>query len=144
MSDICDQYSTDEYTFTLTGGLTMWKQAMQIIQDDMTSKDIIFMPFILIFMGYVIGSWKLVILPGSVLGMNVVISMTTFLPFAKYDVVLLNPLAPSIMMFLCMALSVDYSLFLLSRFAEERRSYVHLLYIILSCVFDVDIYTYWI
>ena len=52
--------------------------------------------------------------------MTIVISFGIFYPFAKH-VIQVNPMAPSIMMFLSMALSIDYSMFLLSRFAEERN-----------------------
>ncbi|ETO23763.1 hypothetical protein RFI_13414 [Reticulomyxa filosa] len=54
------------------------------------------------------------------LGFAIVISFAFYLPFAKYWLQI-NPFAPSIMMFLAMALSVDYSMFLLSRFAAEIR-----------------------
>ena len=59
-------------------------------------------------------------LPLITLSLSIVISFATYVPFAK-NYLNVNPLAPTIMMFLSMALSVDYSLFLLSRFANERE-----------------------
>merc|ERR1719295_434739 len=87
----------------------------------MTTKDMLMMPFIFALIMYVVGSWKFIIVIGPILGMVMVLSMSTFLPFAKYNVWQTNPMAPSIMLFLAMALSVDYSLFLVSRFSSEIR-----------------------
>ena len=53
--------------------------------------------------------------------MAIIISMASIVPFAKYDVMQINPLVPSIILFLTMALSVDYSMFLISRFTAEIR-----------------------
>ena len=52
--------------------------------------------------------------------MTIVISFGIFYPFS-INILEVNPTAPSIMMFLSMALSIDYSMFLLSRFAMERK-----------------------
>ena len=53
--------------------------------------------------------------------MCIVISFGILYPFSTHGVEV-NPLAPSIMMFVSMALSIDYSMFMLSRFASERRA----------------------
>ncbi len=55
------------------------------------------------------------------LGMTITISFAMYVPFARWWLEV-NPMAPTIMMFVSMALSVDYSMFLLSRFAAERKS----------------------
>eukprot|EP01084_Bolivina_argentea_P071588 130105_1 len=110
----------NNYYLVLTGGITIFQESMQTIANDITSKDLIVMPIIFIFMIYMIGSWKLVALPAASLGMVILISFGIFYPFAIYYIEV-NPMAPSIMMFLSMALSIDYSMFLLSRFAEERK-----------------------
>eukprot|EP01084_Bolivina_argentea_P142654 250598_1 len=109
-----------EFKIVLTGGTTIFQQAMQVIQNDITSKDLLMLPLIFMIMIYMIGSWKLVVLPGACLGMTIVISFGIFYPFSL-SLLQINPMAPSIMMFLSMALSIDYSMFLLSRFAEERK-----------------------
>ncbi len=81
---------------------------MTEMEDDMTSKDMIMMPFIFALMMYIVGSWKFIAIVGPVLGMVMVLSLSSFLPFGKYNVWQINP----------MALSVDYSMFLISRFAS--------------------------
>eukprot|EP01084_Bolivina_argentea_P142652 250595_1 len=110
-----------EFKIVLTGGTTIFQQAMQVIQNDITSKDLLMLPLIFMIMIYMIGSWKLVVLPGACLGMTIVISFGIFYPFSL-SLLQINPMAPSIMMFLSMALSIDYSMFLLSRFALERKN----------------------
>eukprot|EP01084_Bolivina_argentea_P142653 250596_1 len=109
-----------EFKIVLTGGTTIFQQAMQVIQNDITSKDLLMLPLIFMIMIYMIGSWKLVVLPGACLGMTIVISFGIFYPFSL-SLLQINPMAPSIMMFLSMALSIDYSMFLLSRFSSELR-----------------------
>eukprot|EP01084_Bolivina_argentea_P054415 99790_1 len=108
-------------TLALTGPMTMWNQGMIEMEDDMTSKDMIMMPFIFALIMYIVGSWKFIAIVGPILGMVMVLSLSSFLPFAKYNVWQVNPMAPSIMLFLSMALSVDYSMFLISRFSSEIR-----------------------
>eukprot|EP01084_Bolivina_argentea_P142651 250593_1 len=119
LNEINSQYT--DYDITLTGGITIFQECMDAISHDMTSKDIVVMPLIFCFMIYMIGSWKLIILPAISLGMTIIISFGIFYPFAIY-LLQVNPSAPSIMMFLSMALSIDYSMFLLSRFALERKN----------------------
>ena len=112
------EYSQYRY-LSVTGPMTMWQQGMTELQSDMTTKDMLMMPFIFALILYVVGSWKFVLVIGPILGMVMVLSMSSFLPFAKYNVWKTNPMAPSIMLFLAMALSVDYSMFLVSRFSAE-------------------------
>ena len=104
---------------SLTGALTMWNQGMTVMQSDMTTKDMLMMPLIFALMMYMVGSWRFIVIVGPVLGMSIITGMSVFVPFAKYNVFKLNPMVPSIMLFLGMALSVDYSMFLLSRFTTE-------------------------
>lgn len=97
----------------------MFKEGMKETQTDMTSRNMLMMPFIFVLMLYVVGSWKFVIIIAPVLGMVMVLSMSTVLPFAKYEVFDLHPISSSTCLFLAMALSVDYSMFLVSRFSAE-------------------------
>merc|ERR1711991_131159 len=56
------------------------------------------------------------------LGLSIIIAFTFYVPFAAY-LLNINSLAPTFMMFIAMALSIDYSLFLLSRFTKERSNH---------------------
>eukprot|EP01084_Bolivina_argentea_P054416 99791_1 len=104
---------------SLTGPLSMWNEGMIEMENDMSTKDMLMMPFIFILMMYMVGSYKFIFIVCPVLGMSIIISMSTFVPFGKFNIIEINPLAPSIMLFLSMALSVDYSMFLISRFTSE-------------------------
>eukprot|EP01084_Bolivina_argentea_P054414 99789_1 len=120
LSSVKSESKYKQYTMiSLTGALTMWNQGMKVMQDDMTTKDMMMMPLIFALMMYMVGSWRFIVIVGPVLGMSIIISLSTFVPFAKYNVFKLNPMVPSIMLFLGMALSVDYSMFLISRFTSE-------------------------
>ncbi len=52
--DLTDEYSTYGYTITITGGLTIFKDSMDSIKSDITSKDLLMLPFIFAFMIYVV------------------------------------------------------------------------------------------
>eukprot|EP01084_Bolivina_argentea_P054417 99792_1 len=122
LSTYNNHYGSTDYTMlSLTGAMTMWDQGMTQIQNDMTTKDMMMTPFIFVLMMYVIGSYKFIFIIVPILIMSVSISMSSFVPFAKYNILKLNPLVPSLMLFLCLALSVDYSMFLLSRFTSEIK-----------------------
>ena len=54
-----------------------------------------------------------------VLGLSILIAFAVYVPLAEY-LININSLAPTFMFFIAMALSIDYSLFLLSRYVKER------------------------
>eukprot|EP01083_Nonionella_stella_P047839 128032_1 len=120
LSSLKHKYSNYKMV-SLTGPMTMWGQAMVEMESDMTTKDMMMMPFIFALIMYVVGSWKFIAVVGPILLMVIILSLSSFLPFAVYNVFEVNPMAPSIMLFLATALSVDYSMFLISRFTAEIR-----------------------
>eukprot|EP00494_Astrolonche_serrata_P025945 UN26206 len=86
----------------------------------MTSDDIYAIPFILLIISYMIDSWRLLLIQmlGMILSAGTSLGMFYFL--ARYCIDA-SPFAPAMMIFLCLAMSVDYGLFFFSRFAEERK-----------------------
>ena len=62
----------------------------------------------------------MVVFPLLSLGISILVSFSFFVPFAEY-LLNTNELAATFMFFISMALSIDYSLFLLYRFTKERR-----------------------
>mmetsp|Transcript_8175 Transcript_8175/g.29739 ORF Transcript_8175/g.29739 Transcript_8175/m.29739 type:complete len:902 (-) Transcript_8175:16-2721(-) len=105
----------------LTGPLALFGETLSSTKADIEQKDIFVAPLALVVLLYRIRSWRLLLLPALCLVATVATSFSLFLPFAKY-VVDISPLAPTAMAFLAIALSIDYSLFLLTRFVEEVQA----------------------
>ncbi|CAJ1346903.1 unnamed protein product [Effrenium voratum] len=100
--------------------IAMLEEVRQAAQglDQRGAKDIIVMPFALLVLATRVGSLRLMLVPICCLACSLSTSLGLFLPFALY-VVDISPLAPSTMVFLGMALAIDYSLFMLTRYMEE-------------------------
>ena len=122
IEDSLSQHATENIKISITGYTSMFQAFLKTTQSDITGRDLIILPFVFGFMIYVLGSWKLIILPILSLLQSILISFACFLPFAKYQILIVSPLTPTIMFFIIMALSVDYSLFLLSKFASNCRN----------------------
>ncbi|CAJ1425188.1 unnamed protein product [Effrenium voratum] len=116
-----DQRGAKEATpvqVALTGQLALFSDTLTSTRADIEKKDIIVMPFALLVLATRVGSLRLMLVPICCLACSLSTSLGLFLPFALY-VVDISPLAPSTMVFLGMALAIDYSLFMLTRYMEE-------------------------
>jgi len=103
---------------SIAGQLALFTDTLSSTRQDIEKKDIIVMPFALLVLASRVGSLRLMIIPICCLACSLAASLGIFLPFAIY-VVDISPLAPSTMAFLGIALAIDYSLFMLTRYAEE-------------------------
>mmetsp|Transcript_37777 Transcript_37777/g.87327 ORF Transcript_37777/g.87327 Transcript_37777/m.87327 type:complete len:907 (+) Transcript_37777:78-2798(+) len=102
----------------LTGPLALFEATLKSTQQDLTTKDLFVLPVALLILGFRVRSWRLTLLTLVNVAITVAVSFAAFLPFATY-VVEISPLAPSVMVFLSIAFSIDYSLFLFTRWTEE-------------------------
>eukprot|EP00928_Gymnodinium_smaydae_P045546 TRINITY_DN30354_c0_g1_i1.p1 TRINITY_DN30354_c0_g1~~TRINITY_DN30354_c0_g1_i1.p1 ORF type:complete len:909 (-),score=96.62 TRINITY_DN30354_c0_g1_i1:280-2952(-) len=110
----------EDYSLALTGPLAMFKSTLEHTKSDLKQKDLFVLPVALLILGLRVRSWRLTLLTLTNVGMSAGISFSLFLPVAKYAIDI-SPLVPSVMVFLSIALSIDYSLFLFTRFSEEVR-----------------------
>jgi len=92
-------------------------EAVPVAAADLTRVDAICMPITAVVLYLLVRSWRLVLITGATLGSAASISFAfTYLAGGVFPVMAATP---SIMMCLIIAMSVDYSIFLLIRFKEE-------------------------
>merc|ERR1719197_295400 len=85
---------------------------------DIAIKDPIVLPIALIVLAVVVRSWRLMLIPVFCVSCSVCLSYTIMYPVAVFAMNC-SPFMPTIMISVTIAMSIDYSLFLLTRFREE-------------------------
>ncbi len=113
---IADEVPT-EYTAVLTGSKVMLEDMQEASKQDIIRMDAIVLPIALLILALVVRSFRLLVVPIVSLLCTISIAFSIMLPIAKATTVF--SFVPSIMMSLVIALSIDYALFLLSRYKEE-------------------------
>ena len=86
--------------------------------EDIVEHDGIVLPLAILVLGIIVKSARLMIIPVVMTMVSLLVSFLFMYPVSQHMNVI--TFCPSIMMSATIALSIDYSLFLLSRFAEER------------------------
>eukprot|EP00301_Raphidiophrys_heterophryoidea_P019419 c4358_g1_i1.p1 GENE.c4358_g1_i1~~c4358_g1_i1.p1 ORF type:complete len:847 (-),score=201.77 c4358_g1_i1:157-2418(-) len=108
------------YEIQVTGNIVFFKDIREGADKDLARVDGISLPIALIVLAYVLRSMRLVLMPLLSIGVSVLTSFTIMYPISfAIDV---TSVTPSLMMSTTIALSIDYSLFLFSRFTEELRA----------------------
>ena len=109
--------TSEDFNVYLTGYLVMYLDMQDATEEDLLRMDLIVIPIALLVLAFVLRSLKLMILPIASMGISILASFLIMYPLALiWDIF---SFVPSIMMSLVIALSIDYSLFLLSRYREE-------------------------
>ncbi|BFU25911.1 MmpL efflux pump, putative [Entamoeba histolytica HM-1:IMSS-B] len=114
-----ERFNCDGYRISVTGMTAASMDITKSIIYDMKHMDIFIFPIAIIIFLYVIRNIVLVIIPICNLIIILSTSFGTLYPLAKYSEY--YSIAPAINVSLIVAMSVDYSLFLLSRYSEEIR-----------------------
>merc|ERR1719201_483283 len=108
------------YDVELTGPRTLALEATKTIGKDIGMVDGIGLPFIAILFAIMVGSWRLTLLPFVNVGCCLMVSYAACDALLASTSLVLPEYVPKVGLFLCLALSIDYSFFLLSRFQESR------------------------
>eukprot|EP01012_Entosiphon_sulcatum_P031743 TRINITY_DN4044_c0_g1_i1.p1 TRINITY_DN4044_c0_g1~~TRINITY_DN4044_c0_g1_i1.p1 ORF type:complete len:861 (+),score=132.30 TRINITY_DN4044_c0_g1_i1:30-2585(+) len=109
----------DEYRVRLTGTSALVKDASKGTSDDLEHMDSISIPLALCVLGLSLWSVTLIFLP--ILTMPAAVLVAFSVMFLVTKVMAVPSFVASIMMSITIALSIDYALFLLSRFMEESK-----------------------
>lgn len=116
-SDSINMFEPEGYVILLTGSHILFEDMKNASEKDIIVMDSIVLPLALIVLALVLKSFKLMTIPVVSVGFSIATSF-----FLMYPVAVAMPVfsfVPSVMMSLVIALSIDYSLFLLSRYREE-------------------------
>lgn len=107
-----------DFTATQTGLGMFTKEALEGVEHDLEQMDMIAMPIALGVLAFVLRSWRLMLLPCICIGTAAALSFGVIMLPVSYVTQIIS-FAPSVMMSCTVAMSIDYSLFLLSRYQEE-------------------------
>ena len=110
-------HTSETYNAYLTGFYVMYIDMQAATEEDLTRMDMIVLPIALVVLAFVLRSLKLMIIPLASMGFSILTSFLIMYPLSLVWEIF--SFAPSIMMSLVIALSIDYSLFLLTRYREE-------------------------
>jgi predicted RND superfamily exporter protein len=113
-----DSMASAHYTVGVTGLGALFYDVLNGSEKDMIKMDSIVLPLALTVLGFFLASFRLILVPIICVIVSLLSAFTLMLPVALYAFTV-SSTTPSIMMSLALAMSFDYSLFLLSRFREE-------------------------
>jgi len=102
-----------------TGILPLGRDLQEGVEKDLIKVDGVTFPLALLVFAVVLSSPRLLVIPIICIGVTVVTSFAIMYPISIIADVIST--APSVMMSCAVAFSIDYSLFMLSRFNEEIR-----------------------
>lgn len=115
-----EELKPNDYVIALTGEEVLFLEMQESAERDILVMDAIVLPIALIVLALVLRSFRLMILPILSVGLSIAVSFFVMYPIAKLMPVF--SFVPSVMMALVIAMSIDYSLFLLSRYGEEIKN----------------------
>jgi len=114
----CEGQSTVSLSVAATGLMPLFNQMAEDTEHNFVLIDSIVLPCALIIFTLRLRSYRHMFIALVNLVCTLLLSFTILLPIS--DLVDINPFAPSVMMSLGIAVSFDYSLFMMARFKEER------------------------
>jgi uncharacterized membrane protein YdfJ with MMPL/SSD domain len=97
----------------------IWDTVLDGLENDLLLGDGISIPSALLVLCLALKSFRFGIIPLISVAASILVIFLVMLPIA--NVTHVSSVAPNLIMSLTVALSVDYSLFILSRFREETR-----------------------
>eukprot|EP01063_Lacrimia_lanifica_P010961 TRINITY_DN1772_c0_g2_i1.p1 TRINITY_DN1772_c0_g2~~TRINITY_DN1772_c0_g2_i1.p1 ORF type:complete len:958 (+),score=300.73 TRINITY_DN1772_c0_g2_i1:60-2933(+) len=110
------------YTVSLMGSTPFLEVMIDAATRDLERMDAIVLPLAFLVLAYILQSVRFVLLTGLSLGLSLAVSFAIM-----YGVTFSFPIfasSPSLMMSISIAMSIDYSMFLLSRYREELEAQV--------------------
>ena len=111
--------TVDGIEMTLTGLPALYDGIMASAIHDLETMDSMVLPIALTILALLVWSFRLLIVPLAALGVSAALSFATVDGLTKLGIPILTA-APSLMASVFIAMSIDYSMFLLTRFQEEK------------------------
>eukprot|EP00475_Leptophrys_vorax_P024825 TRINITY_DN3440_c0_g1_i1.p1 TRINITY_DN3440_c0_g1~~TRINITY_DN3440_c0_g1_i1.p1 ORF type:complete len:936 (-),score=215.39 TRINITY_DN3440_c0_g1_i1:45-2573(-) len=116
----CSSAAAAQYNADVTGFEAMLLDLNGSIESDTTLMDSIAVPIALFIFWFFLKNIKMLLLPLAAMLTSILYSSALMYPISTQLNV--STLAPTIMSSMCLAVSTDYTLFLLTRFNEERQT----------------------
>eukprot|EP01084_Bolivina_argentea_P128141 226544_1 len=113
-NEITQQYGENIIKVAMTGANAMAKAMTEQSKTDVGINCLLLVPVALCVLALIIRSWRLMFIPVACFTVSICASFSILRPFAEY-VMDISPFCPAIMMAVTIAMSIDFSLFLLSR-----------------------------
>jgi uncharacterized membrane protein YdfJ with MMPL/SSD domain len=117
LGDYAAQHISD-ISLGCTGSFPLFRDNQKASKSDLARVDSIVLPIALCILGITVRSYRHIFVAGVNLACTLLLGFSIMLPISAK--IAINPFGPSIMMSLGIAVSFDYSLFMLARFREER------------------------
>eukprot|EP01060_Flectonema_neradi_P031227 TRINITY_DN4686_c0_g1_i2.p1 TRINITY_DN4686_c0_g1~~TRINITY_DN4686_c0_g1_i2.p1 ORF type:complete len:925 (+),score=138.25 TRINITY_DN4686_c0_g1_i2:37-2811(+) len=111
--------STNVYTVRATGITMVGIDGLNGAISDIEHSDMIIMPIAFLIFTYYVRSLRLLLLPLITLGLSIGTAFAVVYPVAEYSAMEFFTVTPNTMMSCCLALCLDYNLFILMRFRES-------------------------
>eukprot|EP00475_Leptophrys_vorax_P003513 TRINITY_DN12088_c0_g1_i1.p1 TRINITY_DN12088_c0_g1~~TRINITY_DN12088_c0_g1_i1.p1 ORF type:complete len:830 (+),score=200.36 TRINITY_DN12088_c0_g1_i1:3-2492(+) len=118
IADFEEKHEAGGLSIEITGIAPMFDDINDGIVGDMVVMDATAVPLALVIFWWFLRSFKLLLLPGIAMISSILLSFGAMLFISEY-VMQVGNMAPALMTSVVVALSTDYSLFLLTRFKEE-------------------------
>jgi len=114
--------SSDDFAVYITGKTAALLLSSKEVGKIIGMADGTGMIFIVLLFGWQVRSWRLTLIPVFNTVLCLIITEGLIYPLPKSGTISLPSYVPNVCLFLCIALSVDYSFFHLIRFQEARRA----------------------
>ena len=122
--ELAGRLNNDRFMLGVTGGDAIDTDIAETATSDFENNDAIILPIALLVLMLYLKSLRLMILPVLCVALSLFGSFAVMFPVARYLMDVAS-FAPSIMASLTVAMSIDYNLFLLTRYREEILSGMH-------------------
>lgn len=118
LKTIIDEIKPDELRVYLTGMGALQNDMQANATQDLLHMDVFVIPLVFLFLWFLLRNLRLVFLPFMGILASLIISFGIMGQVANYATV--TTIVPALMMVIGLGIGVDYALFMLSRFREER------------------------
>ena len=117
------KYSTSDTFVSVTGIFPLFRQMSEDTEHSFVLIDAVVLPIAILILGARLQSYRHMGIAFVNLGCALLLAFAIMTPISAPGAIDVNPFAPSIMLSLGIAICFDYSLFMLTRFKEERLTF---------------------
>lgn len=110
----------DKMNVYSTGAAELEQDTQASVEHDLSTIDSFIVPIILIALLLLLRNWRYLLLTGTTIGLTIGVVFATLDRYIEVTGTQLQTFLPSVIVSLMIGIGVDYSLFLLTRYREER------------------------